>query len=65
MNNENTLPLPASPSSSTSTSNKVPLKPHEYTKGLNQEHITRLTEDAYKQFMEYTKAELKSKNEES
>ncbi|KAI8365119.1 biogenesis of lysosome-related organelles complex-1 subunit 2-domain-containing protein [Blakeslea trispora] len=35
------------------------LKPDEYMKGLNQEHIARLTEDAYKHFCEYTKAELK------
>ncbi|KAI9485498.1 MAG: hypothetical protein EXX96DRAFT_645442 [Benjaminiella poitrasii] len=34
------------------------LKPNEYTKGLDQEHITRLTKDAYKYFTEYTKAEL-------
>ncbi|KAI8098400.1 biogenesis of lysosome-related organelles complex-1 subunit 2-domain-containing protein [Gilbertella persicaria] len=35
------------------------LKPDEYTKGLDQEHIKKLTEDAYKHFTEYTKAELK------
>lgn len=55
----NRLPIPPSPSSS--TSNKVALKPNEYTKGLDQEHIVRLTEDAYKHFAEYTKAELKCK----
>lgn len=55
----NRLPVPPSPSSS--TSNKVALKPNEYTKGLDQEHIVRLTDDAYKHFAEYTKAELKSK----
>lgn len=53
-----------SPSSSTSTkanTSKVALKPNEYRKGLDQEHITRLTEDVYKHFAEYTNAELKSK----
>ncbi|KAI8371196.1 biogenesis of lysosome-related organelles complex-1 subunit 2-domain-containing protein [Choanephora cucurbitarum] len=35
------------------------LKPDEYMKGLNQEHVVKLTEDAYKHFHEYTKAELK------
>ncbi|KAG2233930.1 hypothetical protein INT48_009743 [Thamnidium elegans] len=50
-------PVPST--SSSSTLNKTGLKPDEYTKGLNQEHIVRLTEDAYKQFTEYTKAELK------
>lgn len=49
------------PSASSSTLNKIGLKPDEYTKGLSQEHIVRLTEDAYKQFTEYTKAELKRK----
>lgn len=54
-----------SSSTATSTSqtlvNKPSLKPDEYTKGLDQEHIIRLTEDAYKHFAEYTKSELKSK----
>jgi hypothetical protein len=54
-----------SPSSSITTStSKAALKPNEYSKGLDQEHITKLTEDAYKHFTEYTKAELKC-NEES
>ncbi|KAI9255569.1 biogenesis of lysosome-related organelles complex-1 subunit 2-domain-containing protein [Sporodiniella umbellata] len=35
------------------------LKPDEYAKGLDQEHIIKLTEDACKHFAEYTKAELK------
>ncbi|KAI9352372.1 biogenesis of lysosome-related organelles complex-1 subunit 2-domain-containing protein [Pilaira anomala] len=50
-------PIPST--SSSSTLNKTGLKPDEYTKGLTEEHIVRLTEDAYKQFTEYTKAELK------
>lgn len=50
-----------SPSSSITTgTSKTTLKPNEYSKGLDQEHITKLTEDAYKHFTEYTKAELKS-----
>lgn len=49
-------------SNSQTPSNKPALKPNEYTKGLDQEHIIRLTEDAYKHFAEYTKAELKSKH---
>lgn len=35
------------------------LKPDEYTKGLNREHVIRLTEESCKHFVEYTKAELK------
>ncbi|CAO3702930.1 unnamed protein product [Rhizopus stolonifer] len=35
------------------------LKPDDYTKGLDQEHVIKLTEDACKHFAEYTKAELK------
>ncbi|KAI8888235.1 hypothetical protein K501DRAFT_240996 [Backusella circina FSU 941] len=45
------------PSSSSSSLNKQ-LKPEEATKTLDQEHIIRLTEDAYKNLAEYTKAEL-------
>lgn len=41
--------------------NSKNLKPDEYTKGLDQEHIIKLTEDACKHFVEYTKAELKGK----
>lgn len=56
----NRMPISVSPSSSTSTT-RVALKPNEYTKGLDQEHVVRLTEDAYKHFAEYTKAELNCK----
>ncbi|KAG1178615.1 hypothetical protein G6F70_000209 [Rhizopus microsporus] len=35
------------------------LKPDEYTKGLNREHVIKLTEESCKHFVEYTKAELK------
>lgn len=58
---DTTSNVPESTSSSTSTINttKPALKPDEYTKGLDQEHVVRLTEDAYKHFTEYTKAELK------
>ncbi|KAI8987559.1 biogenesis of lysosome-related organelles complex-1 subunit 2-domain-containing protein [Mycotypha africana] len=35
------------------------LKADEYTKGLNQEHIKKLTQEAYKRFIDYTNAELK------
>jgi hypothetical protein len=45
------------PSSSSSSLNKQ-LRPEEATKTLDQEHIVRLTEDAYKNLAEYTKAEL-------
>jgi hypothetical protein len=61
---DNTTNAPESTtSSSTSTTHtsKAALKPDDYTKGLDQEHVIRLTEDAYKHFAEYTKAELKSK----
>lgn len=56
-NNDKIEPSPSSSKSSKTHS----LKPEEYTKGLDQEHITRLTEEAYKHFISYTKAELKSK----
>lgn len=54
--------------SSVSTSSTTPsnsgtskgLNPNEYTKGLDQEHIMKLTEDVYKNFTEYTKEELKA-----
>ncbi|KAI7902909.1 biogenesis of lysosome-related organelles complex-1 subunit 2-domain-containing protein [Cokeromyces recurvatus] len=49
-------------SSHSSTTTDLPiitsLKPNEYIKGLNEEHITRLTKDAFKHFVDYTKAEL-------
>lgn len=53
--------MSSTPTSSTSATQSI-LKPNEYNKGLDQEHITKLTQDAYKHFVEYTKAELKSKS---
>lgn len=51
--------MSSTPTSATSATQST-LKPNEYAKGLDQEHITKLTQDAYKHFTEYTKAELKS-----
>ncbi|CAO3624383.1 unnamed protein product [Mucor fragilis] len=50
--------MSSTPTSTTSATQNT-LKPDEYNKGLDQEHITKLTQDAYKHFTEYTKAELK------
>lgn len=54
--------MSSTPTSTTSATQNT-LKPDEYNKGLDQEHITKLTQDAYKHFTEYTKAELKSTKE--
>ena len=53
--------MSSTPTSTTSATQNA-LKPNEYNKGLDQEHITKLTQDAYKHFTEYTKAELKSRS---
>ncbi|KAK4515451.1 uncharacterized protein ATC70_010397 [Mucor velutinosus] len=50
--------MSSTPTSATSATQNT-LKPDEYNKGLDQEHITKLTHEAYKHFTEYTKAELK------
>lgn len=52
--------MSSTPTSATSATQST-LKPNDYNKGLDQEHITKLTQDAYRHFTEYTKAELKSK----
>ncbi|CEP09696.1 hypothetical protein [Parasitella parasitica] len=50
--------MSSTPTSSISATQNT-LKPNEYIRGLDQEHITKLSQDAYKHFTEYTKAELK------
>ncbi|KAL7332716.1 hypothetical protein PS15p_201729 [Mucor circinelloides] len=50
--------MSSTPTSAASATQST-LKPNNYNKGLDQEHITKLTQDAYRHFTEYTKAELK------
>ncbi|KAI8997291.1 biogenesis of lysosome-related organelles complex-1 subunit 2-domain-containing protein [Pilobolus umbonatus] len=64
-NDRNSLIVPSvSISSSSATPSKKSyskgLRPTEYSKGLVQEHIVKLTQDVYKNFTEYTKEELKA-----
>ncbi|KAI8089658.1 biogenesis of lysosome-related organelles complex-1 subunit 2-domain-containing protein [Halteromyces radiatus] len=52
-------PLPtSSTSSSSSVSLKKPLKPDEANKRLDEEHIIKLTEEAFRKLTDYTRAEL-------
>ncbi|KAL9553377.1 hypothetical protein PS6_003979 [Mucor atramentarius] len=51
--------MSSTPTSAASATQST-LKPNDYNKGLDQEHITKLTQDAYRHFTEYTKAELKT-----